>query len=123
MKKLLSFLLVVGLFVLFTNPVYPQREQDWQYDAVDDSTTELNVVNTVGGDIYWVSMIAHTATATFCIYNADSTTEHASTNAVFEGAEATNGEGHFYDFSEHPIVLDDGIFVHCIDCYVNIGYK
>ena len=104
MKKLLSFLLVVGL-VLALCPLAFADSRRTSPLKTSGALTSNQVVSGHGIDVYRIMCNGTAATSKFGLYDAG-TGDATVANCMFEIYEANDGEGHYIDFGENPLKFD-----------------
>ncbi len=123
MKKLISFLLVVGLIAFCSSAVADStRTEPLSTSGVLTSSQD---VASRGIDIYRIMVNGTAATSGVALYNAAVGASGAPdvSNCVFEIYEATSGEGHYIDFGENPLRLDTGCYIQMFDAAVVLHYR
>ena len=121
MKKLLSFLLVVGFVCLVCSPVLADSTRTEPLKT-SGALTSNQMVATRGIDVYRIMVNGTAATSGFGLYDKENTAV-AVADCKFEIYEATNGEGHYIDFGDNPLKFNAGCALVVFDGAIVLHYR
>ena len=107
MKKLLSFLLVVGLVLVLCPLAFADSSRTSPLKT-SGVLTSNQLVRGRGIDVYRIMCNGTGATSQFGLYDVATKGLEAVADCEFEIYEATSGEGHYIDFGENPLKFDTG---------------
>jgi len=107
MKKLLSFLLVIGLVVGLCSSACADSSRTSPLKT-SGALTSNQLVAGHGIDIYRIMVNNTAGSLTFGLYDTATLGAETVARCEIEIYEATDGEGHYIDFGENPLKFDTG---------------
>ena len=122
MKKLLSFLLVVGLVFGLCSPAFADSSRMSPLKT-SGALTSNQLVRGNGIDVYRIMFNGTAATSGFGLYDVAAKGLEAVADCEIEIYEATDGEGYYIDFGENPLKFDTGCSLVIFDGAIVLHYR